>query len=769
MKSVQRGNVIRKRRRKYEHQMFLRLLIIVLIPLVLGGIVSVSLYTRKADEQNELIIQGAYKDVYNHYEEIFRTVKEYYVSLMEREDVKWLEQTNEVPYQNLVRVWSAQNALQGGNLINSYIQGYSYLNMDKGWVLSNYGMYDFDEVSNAAEIEQFLEEQSEQNGSVYYLNRDGSESSEESTQRGRNVDLSGEMLVLKLSTNENSDNTLVVRLNFQRIRTGIGSELQNSTFQLGVFDRENQVLYTTDDNMMDVSSRYSDIGDRVIRVRDEENYEAIVSSRSANGFVYIVGYDQRKDTGMQFQILIIPAVVGIILMAALYMVYRSTQFLYRPIEGVMLSVQQLTGKSGEVVDEFSYIRTGVGELAESRAQLQEMVAHQESQLEELFFIRLIRSEAGRETIARTLEQLGITPRSCYRVAAIFPMVGEDSQMEQQLQQEVLGLEIVEKMSENQKKKMFLTPIVMSSEILMIFGGEEEEELAQRVSDCVDELEKFIRKKMGCYAGMGVSRVFHSLTHVRNAYNEALEALRNANIQKNSAVTFFDNVQAAEHVRNGYNITLEKELTEAVDNGDAELACTLANQFVDRLSEIGASGEEYQFYVERLVVAILCVPYNAGIAINELWRDEEKRQIFRELSHIYDGGQLKTWLRRTVIEPISLNITEFRKDSSHDIIRQIEKLVEKCGGDITLEECAQQLNYHPSYIWKVLKNERGLTFTDLVNRKKLERAMHMLEESSRTVADIAAELGYSNVQNFIRFFSKMTGTTPGKYRKEKRNL
>src|SRR5699024_6557709 len=101
------------------------------------------------------------------------------------------------------------------------------------------------------------------------------------------------------------------------------------------------------------------------------------------------------------------------------------------------------------------------------------------------------------------------------------------------------LEIVEKMSENQKKKMFLTPIVMSSEILMIFGGEEEEELAQRVSDCVDELEKFIRKKMGCYAGMGVSRVFHSLTHVRNAYNEALEALRNANIQKNSAVTFFD--------------------------------------------------------------------------------------------------------------------------------------------------------------------------------------------------------------------------------------
>ena len=44
------------------------------------------------------------------------------------------------------------------------------------------------------------------------------------------------------------------------------------------------------------------------------------------------------------------------------------------------------------------------------------------------------------------------------------------------------------------------------------------------------------------------------------------------------------------------------------------------------------------------------------------------------------------------------------------------------------------------------------------------AKQMLLNSKESVAKIAEELGYSNTQNFIRFFSKYVGTTPGKFRK-----
>ena len=50
----------------------------------------------------------------------------------------------------------------------------------------------------------------------------------------------------------------------------------------------------------------------------------------------------------------------------------------------------------------------------------------------------------------------------------------------------------------------------------------------------------------------------------------------------------------------------------------------------------------------------------------------------------------------------------------------------------------------------------------------EMAKELLLTSDMTVVQIAETLNYSNVQNFIRFFSKKVGMTPGKYRKDYQN-
>ena len=111
------------------------------------------------------------------------------------------------------------------------------------------------------------------------------------------------------------------------------------------------------------------------------------------------------------------------------------------------------------------------------------------------------------------------------------------------------------------------------------------------------------------------------------------------------------------------------------------------------------------------------------------------------------------------------LTSFRRDTSSELVKNVIALIKQTGGDLTLNECAEQLNYHPSYIWKVLKAERDTNFTDLVNTQKLEMAKEMLLTTDMTVAQVAETLHYSNVQNFIRFFSREVGMPPGKYKKE----
>ena len=99
------------------------------------------------------------------------------------------------------------------------------------------------------------------------------------------------------------------------------------------------------------------------------------------------------------------------------------------------------------------------------------------------------------------------------------------------------------------------------------------------------------------------------------------------------------------------------------------------------------------------------------------------------------------------------------------VKNVLALIKQTRGDITLNECADRLNYNPSYIWKVLRTEKDTSFSDLANNEKLEMAKELLLTSDMTVVQIAETLNYSNVQNFIRFFSKYENTTPGRYRKE----
>ena len=103
-------------------------------------------------------------------------------------------------------------------------------------------------------------------------------------------------------------------------------------------------------------------------------------------------------------------------------------------------------------------------------------------------------------------------------------------------------------------------------------------------------------------------------------------------------------------------------------------------------------------------------------------------------------------------------------TSYSMMEEIQKKLEESKGNITLTECADALGVHPTYIWKILKMEKGKSFMDYLEEYKINEAKRLLLQTDKTVAEIAQELNYTNAQNFIRFFSKSTGVTPGKFRK-----
>jgi iron complex transport system substrate-binding protein len=58
--------------------------------------------------------------------------------------------------------------------------------------------------------------------------------------------------------------------------------------------------------------------------------------------------------------------------------------------------------------------------------------------------------------------------------------------------------------------------------------------------------------------------------------------------------------------------------------------------------------------------------------------------------------------------------------------------------------------------------------DLI-RARIDSARHMLLYTDQTISSIAEAVGYANQTHFIRQFKQYTGSTPGQYRREFKNM
>lgn len=87
--------------------------------------------------------------------------------------------------------------------------------------------------------------------------------------------------------------------------------------------------------------------------------------------------------------------------------------------------------------------------------------------------------------------------------------------------------------------------------------------------------------------------------------------------------------------------------------------------------------------------------------------------------------------------------------------------------LTLQYFAQRLNVNDSYLSNLFRKEVGMTLTDYVTTRRMERAMHLLAASQAPVKQVAKQVGIRDVPYFSRLFKKKTGMTPSEYRQQYR--
>ena len=85
--------------------------------------------------------------------------------------------------------------------------------------------------------------------------------------------------------------------------------------------------------------------------------------------------------------------------------------------------------------------------------------------------------------------------------------------------------------------------------------------------------------------------------------------------------------------------------------------------------------------------------------------------------------------------------------------------------LSVDSIAQAIHLSPNYISHLFKKEMNDAPSVYINKVRIEKAKILLRTGNRTLSDIAAAVGYSDSNYFMRIFKKLTGTTPSGYRRK----
>jgi AraC family transcriptional regulator len=85
--------------------------------------------------------------------------------------------------------------------------------------------------------------------------------------------------------------------------------------------------------------------------------------------------------------------------------------------------------------------------------------------------------------------------------------------------------------------------------------------------------------------------------------------------------------------------------------------------------------------------------------------------------------------------------------------------------LTVALLASRANLNTDYFSRLFKQYSGGRPIDYIQEKRIERAQYLMVTSQMTFGQIAELTGFDNIFYFSKIFKRITGMTPGKYKKQ----
>jgi len=111
------------------------------------------------------------------------------------------------------------------------------------------------------------------------------------------------------------------------------------------------------------------------------------------------------------------------------------------------------------------------------------------------------------------------------------------------------------------------------------------------------------------------------------------------------------------------------------------------------------------------------------------------------------------------------MTKRRSELSKDVIEILYYLETNYQDNPTLSEMAQMANISEGHLSRLFSSQLGITFSKYLSNVKLNHVKALLQQTDKSITEIALITGYCNSDYLSACFKKQTGMTPKEFRKK----
>ncbi|MGP4040077.1 helix-turn-helix domain-containing protein [Gracilibacillus sp. D59] len=498
-----------------------------------------------------------------------------------------------------------------------------------------------------------------------------------------------------------------------------------------------------------------------------ENKTMLITEKSEkNDWLYVAGIPQKaliqEAAPIKYITWIVTGITFIIgLFIALFFAYRNS----RPINNVIKTLKEYADP--DVKNEYDFLHGNISKLISTNTDLQMQLTEQKPLLKDAFLKQLLSGEITERNsnLHEFAKQADVNLSCNHGYVSILKVEGYEDMSSSEVYQELNAIRIVIKQESMKIFDHFYVVTIHSDKLVYILLDKEGDKiLKEEIEKMFTSLQNLFQEEYQVLLKIGLGHPFQSLSDISRSYNEAKHAIDFASFSNEKQGMYWYDAVMKETTVFHYPLEYEFRLLKSLKEGE-----TLeAEQIVHDLLEENVDNRSLSADMHEQLISELKGTFFKALD-QYAFRNDKTAEILRQKIRAisFEEGMKETEGR--LIEVLQLYcefVNRNRRESNHSIVNAIKDYVHEhfsCT-DLTVYMISEHLSRPEKYISQIFKEETGEYLYEYLEKIRMEEAMTLLTNSSKTINDIAELVGYNSAHSFRRAFKRIHNMTPNQFRK-----